>query len=494
MSHDANVLSNRFNFVKTPLALAVSLAFVPQAWGNDGTYTASDHSGNQTGLPLLQHEDARHNGSSATDPASAITYNSAGSNASRLDIVDNTEVVLSWESFDIAAGKSLQILNSSSEYVLVNQVYNGATTIAGSISSFGTAGTVVIINTAGVTISDQASIDAANLMISTSGMTDTGWVNGTVSSLGSDNFGVTFDAFGDNGGANDITISENLQVTGDLVVRAEGAISIADGSTAGNVQATNIYISSDQGAVTASGNSTINGTSSLTIDTAPGSTGGAINVKIGATELQTIDAGSASVTLEAGGAITQNSSASVVGGTVVIQSDNSVGSSSKPIRVNASGDLSVYGLGSGATNATESDIYVRATGSAMGVEVLNSDSGAVYISGDQNVTDGGDTDPDIVASSLDISTTGDVTGLETAVSSLKTSGGSVTITNSADSAYGSVAQTGAISLVTGSTTDAGKTVSITSTAGNVTIDGTFGSGNSGLSITTANSAGLISKG
>ena len=266
MSHDSNVTSNRFDFVKTPLALAVGMVFAPQVWADDGTnasFAGDPNGGSRTGIPDLQHVDAKSG-------SSAITYTAAGDNAGRLDISDNAEAVLSWESFDIGAGKALQILNSTSEYVLVNQVYNGATTIAGSIDSFGTAGTVVIINTAGVTISDGASIDAANLMISSSGITNAGWVDGSLSNTGAANFGVTFDALADNGGIANIAINENLSVTGDLVVRAEGSVTIADTSNVGNVQATNIYISSDQGAVTASGNSTLNGTSTLTIDSAPG--------------------------------------------------------------------------------------------------------------------------------------------------------------------------------------------------------------------------------
>jgi filamentous hemagglutinin family protein len=372
-------------------------------------------------MPDLQHVDAK----SGSD---AITYTAAGDSAGRLDIGNNAEAALSWETFDISAGKSLQILNSTSEYVLVNQVYNGATTIAGSISSFGTAGTVVIINTAGVTISDGASIDAANLMISSSGMSNTSWVDGSLTNTGAANFGVNFAALADDGGSANIAINENLSVTGDLVVRAEGTVTIADGSTAGNVQGTNIYIETDRGTVTASGNSTVNATSKLTIDTAAGgTTGAAVNVKVAATELQTVDAGAGAVTFVASGAITQATSAKTKGGVITIKSDHMVGSSAKPIRIDGT-SIDVYGIthGSqtGANIATDNDIYIRATDSSLAIGVLNSDAGNVYISGDQAISDG-DSDTatlDVVASTLNVSTTGDTSALGTAISNLQTTG------------------------------------------------------------------------
>ena len=169
--------------------------------------------------------------------------------------------------------------------------------------------------------------------------------------------------------------------------------------------------------------------------------------------------------------------------------------------------MSVYGITHGSqtgTNiATDNDIYIRATDSALQLGVLNSDAGNVYISGDQNVSDG-DSDAttlDVVGSSLVVSTTGDVSQLGTAVSSLQTIGsGSVTVVNKADTANGDVSQTGAINLVAGSSTAASEAVSITSstTDANITIDGAFdsakSSGFSDLTIVTANTGGVISKG
>jgi filamentous hemagglutinin family protein len=504
MSHDTNVTSNRFDFVKSPLAIAVSMVIAPSALGDAGVN--SSFGGDQTGLPDLSHIDLAKDGTGAT--TTNTTYVARNSNISQLDIFDNTEVVASWDTFNIGAGKELQIVNNN-DFVLVNQVYGGASTIAGEIST-SSGGTLVIVNTAGVSISNGAVIDAANLMVSTSAMSNSTWAEGQTlvsSGSGATPFGITFDAFANNGaaGSADVTVSQNLTVTGDLVIRADDDVLFND-SDAGNVQATNIYISTDRGTVTASGNSTLNGTTSLTIDTAPTSTGGAIDVKIGATQLQGIDAGAAAVTLTAGGAITQAGSSNTKGGTIVIKSDNMVGSSSNPIRVDGS-TLSVYGVTHGSqtgTNiATDNDIYIRATDSALQLGVLNSDAGNVYISGDQNVSDG-DSDAstlDVVGSSLIVSTTGDVSQLGTAVSSLQTIGsGSVTVVNKADTANGDVSQTGAINLVAGSSTAASEAVSITSSAtdANITIDGAFdsakSSGFSDLTIVTANTGGLISKG
>jgi filamentous hemagglutinin family protein len=481
------------------------MAFVPHALGDVGSNDS--FGGDQSGLPDLRHIDLAKDGTGAT--TTNTTYVARNSNISQLDIFDNTEVVASWNTFNISSGKELQIVNNN-DFVLVNQVYGGASTIAGEIST-SSGGTLVIVNTAGVSISDGAVIDAANLMISTSAMSNSTWAEGQTlvsSGSGATPFGITFDAFADDGaaGSGDVTVSQNLTVTGDLVIRADDDVVINDGSSTGNVQATNIYISTDRGTVTANNRSTLNGTSSLTIDTAPGSTGGAIDVKVGATELQGIDAGAAAVTLTAGGAITQASSAKTKGGTIVIKSDNMVGSSGNPIRVDGT-TLSVYGITHGSqteTNiATDNDIYIRATDSALQLGVLNSDAGNVYISGDQNVSDG-DSDAttlDVVGSSLVVSTTGDVSQLGTAVSSLQTIGsGSVTVVNKADTANGDVSQTGAINLVAGSSTAASEAVSITSSTAdaNITIDGAFdsakSSGFSDLTIVTANTGGVISKG
>ena len=507
MSYVSGVTSNRFTFVKSPLALAVGMAFVPHALGDVGSNDS--FTGDQSGLPDLRHIDSSFNGSGTATTDTTYVKRGSGSstNISQLDIFDNTEVVASWNTFNVDAGKELQIVNNE-DFVLVNQVYGGASTIAGTIST-SSGGTLVIVNTAGISVSDGAVIDASNLMFSTTGMTNSTWAEGQTlvsSGSGATPFGITFDALGDNGGSNNVAISENLQVTGDLVILADGTVTIADGSGAGNVQATNIFITSDRGTVTANTNSTLNATNSLTIDTAPGSTGGAIDVKVGATELQGIDAGAAAITLTAGGALTQATSSNTKGGAILIKSDHMVGASGAPIRVDGT-SLSVYGIthGSqtGANIATDNDIYIRVTDSALTLGVLNSDAGNVYISGDQNVSDA-DTDSstlDVVGNNLVISTTGDTSSLGTAVSNLQTiASGSVTIVNKADTANGDVSQTGAINLIAGSSTAASEAVSITASTANtnITIDGAFdsakSSGYSDLTLSTANTGGVISKG
>jgi hypothetical protein len=255
--------------------------------------------------------------------------------------------------------------------------------------------------------------------------------------------------------------------------------------------------------VTASGNSTLNATGTLTIDTAPGTTGGAINVKVAATELQGIDAGAAAVTLVASGAITQAGSKNTKGGVITIKSDNMVGSSAKPIRVDGT-SIDVYGITKGSTEktganiATDNDIYIRATASGLAIGVLNSDAGNVYISGDQAISDGDSstTTLDVIASTLVVSNTADSSALGTAVSNLQTiASGSVTISNKADTLNGDVSQTGAITLVSGSTTANDEAVSITTAAGNVTIGGAFDSGKSSnfsdLTIVTAAGGELV---
>ena len=198
MSHDSNVTSNRFDFVKSPLAIAVSMAFVPHALGDVGSNDS--FGGDQSGLPDLRHIDLAKMGQGAT--TTNTTYVARNSNISQLDIFDNTEVVASWNTFNISSGKELQIVNNN-DFVLVNQVYGGASTIAGEIST-SSGGTLVIVNTAGVSICDGAVIDAANLMISTSAMSNSTWAEGQTlvsSGSGATPFGITFDAFADDGAA-----------------------------------------------------------------------------------------------------------------------------------------------------------------------------------------------------------------------------------------------------------------------------------------------------
>ena len=357
--------------------------------------------GDQTGLPDLGTSVSGDSaGIDSKDGSDSVTYENTSASTSRLDLGNNSKAILSWNSFSIDTSKTLQVLGDS-DFILLNKVTgSAASTITGAISTLGANATVILVNPNGITISDGASLDITNLMLSSQATTLSAATS--LSTVSVSNFGLTFGDLDGTSATKDIAINENFTLSGDIVLLADGAVSVADSSTTGNLSAANIYITTDSGDVTASGNSTLSASGTLTIDTdSTGAGGAAIDVKTSATELKDVDAGVADITITASGAITQNAGSTIKGDNVIIATGSRVGSSSNALRINAT-DVSVYGT-AGTGNATGDDIYILPVTSSLAVKELNAGSGSVYISGSQAITDGGITD--ITAATLTISNT-----------------------------------------------------------------------------------------
>ncbi|MBF0213117.1 MAG: filamentous hemagglutinin N-terminal domain-containing protein, partial [Magnetococcales bacterium] len=457
------------------LSLAAAMAVcgsVNPGWAAD-TLDAST-----TGLPLAADMtiNSRDNGAD-------ITYRNSGT-GTRLDLDTNTKAIITWDhstgsGFNIDSGKTLSIINDSNNFTVLNVVSGGSgTTIAGTISTLGANASVIILDPNGITISDGASLnDITNLGLFTQD-TSTGASNLNASALDASaaNFGLTFNTLSNTD--KNVTIGQNigLQSGGDLVIRADGAVTINDGSASGQIQAQDITITAN-GAVAVGSNSSLQSAGTLAVSTATNQN--ATLRTTGATTLGDINVGTGVLSITATGQLSQGSSATITANDVVISTTSAVGTA-ETTGLNLNSTNIQVDNGSSAT--TGQAIYINAVNGAT--VMLEEVKGSTVTLGNPGGTAGTGTfqgessgvDIDITATTLTIGNDSGLTNIKTAVSNLAlSSAGSSTISN-----------TGVLSINTGSTTQTGSTIQITNDQ-DITIAGTLDAGtskNTALSLIT----------
>lgn len=234
---------------------------------------------------------------------SSVTW-ATGQLSNELDITSTANnTVLQWKNFGsgtdtIAAGDIIKFNLPSSTAGVLNMVTGGsATTIAGAITS---NGRVYVLNTAGVTVSAGAQINAASFVASTTNDTDASQsfiATGDLSYSGTAQAAIT-EAGKITGNVylagTNVSVSgdANNTIAGELKINAAGTVSLSGANVTGNLnikKATGVELA-------ASGTTTIAGNISLVSTGAVTTTGTLANSSSGK-YTATVDAGTNAVTI-----------------------------------------------------------------------------------------------------------------------------------------------------------------------------------------------------
>ncbi|MBF0438510.1 MAG: filamentous hemagglutinin N-terminal domain-containing protein, partial [Magnetococcales bacterium] len=469
-----SMLVRRRKMRQRVLALAAMVALsgpVGQAWAADtaGAVTGDVKTATNTGLP--RGADLTITSRSGTG---LIEYKDSGTTGTRLDLHANDKAILQWDhsgtatGFNIGSGKTLSIINDSNNFTLLNVVSGGAgTTIAGTITTLGANASVAILDPNGITISSGASVnDITNLGLFTQDATGgAATLGASTLNAASANFGMTMGALSNT--TKDVTINQNigLQSGGNLLIRADGAVTINGGST-GSTQAQDVSITAN-GAVTIGANTEIKSIGTLSVSTANNQNASLRTT--GATTLGDINVGTGTATITASGQLTQGSSSKITSGNALVITSSTVGTSEATGLNFATSNVKVD---NGSSASTGQAIYINSVdGATVSLDAVKGSSVTLGNPGGgagtgKFVGKAAGATTDLTATTLTIANaSGDISSIKTAVSNLALNGaGNTTLTN-----------TGALIIDSGSTTNTGgATIQLTNDE-NITVVGTFDS-------------------
>ncbi|MBI5380832.1 MAG: filamentous hemagglutinin N-terminal domain-containing protein [Opitutae bacterium] len=445
-----------------------------------------------------------------------VTFQTAGST---LNVTAPNKAILTWTAFGSAghtlnSGESVNFFLPDATSAVLNRVTGGtATTIDGVITS---NGKVFILNPTGITVTNNANINVAGLVLSTVQEPDGYFAaNGDLSYVGTTTAGVTVGAAGAAtittvGGNGNVYLVGNAvdvgaTISGNLYVRSMGGTARLGQGSALSVNATsgaggNLDVATAGGALELAGTNitTVKGNANLATANGNVSTTTASGfVANTAAKTTTINAGTGTITLD-GDSVT----VSATGGNTLITDANdlalgastisgTLGVTSTGGSLSNSGAVTSTGAVSLSATAAGKNITVNTTGAVTFAALASNATGTVTINGTGNLTL-----PAIAAvKDLIVSTTGGTitagAAISAATSASLSASGNVVLTGAltaptatVTSTGGNITQTGAITSATKATFDA-KTITL-GTAGNDFAKLVLKNGASGITVVDTN--------
>ncbi|MBT6078242.1 MAG: filamentous hemagglutinin N-terminal domain-containing protein, partial [Oceanospirillaceae bacterium] len=266
-TNSENVLNIRVGFSRSAIALAVAAVFSGQASASDGTT-----------LPDSEGEFSVGSAGTGYDSEGTIpTYTKVGSNVGVVNLNTNAKAVLTWANLGVGTSQTLTFSDSHGDgsVVLNKMTGDNPSTFAGAVNASDNVD-LIFVNPNGITVSTGASFGGVtDLLLSTnatsitnitglssfSSITDESLTGGTDLSISAP---ISVKAGGDIWLMADGTISAgtNKITAADLVIDADGAVSIDTAVTNADLSSTGAIDIADDDSLTitnlsASGTGTI---------------------------------------------------------------------------------------------------------------------------------------------------------------------------------------------------------------------------------------------